>query len=300
MEANESRSAMNLSIPKAARGFVFGFLLAIIVGLLAGAYKANAQNAPSKRPDAANSERSLSDGRQIFEGRCAGCHGLDGRGGERAPDIATRPAVLQRTDAKLYEIIKGGLPATGMPAFPSLDDGSTKSLIAYVRFLQGKGPATTIPGNARNGEALFFGKARCSECHTIGGNGGFIASDLSAYGRGRAGSEIREAITNPKGDTRANTVLLVTTRSGNRLSGVVRNEDNFSLQLQSLDGSFHLLQKSEVASTARRPDSLMPSNYASTLSSQELDDLVGFLMTTANKEHAATAKRNDEEDEEDE
>ena len=32
-------------------------------------------------------------GRQIFESRCASCHGLDGLGGEHAPAIATRDAV---------------------------------------------------------------------------------------------------------------------------------------------------------------------------------------------------------------
>lgn len=259
--------------------------------------EAKAQDARPKGSPQTAGEASPAEGRQIFEGRCAACHGLDGRGGERAPDIATGPAVQQRTDAKLYEIIKGGNPTAGMPAFPSLDDGSTKALIAYVRLLQGKGPATSIPGNPQRGEALFSGKARCSECHTLNGKGGFIASDLSAFGRGRSAAEMRDAITKPR-DTRANALMLVATRNGEKLTGVVRNEDNFSLQLQALDGSFHLLLKPDIQSLAPQSGSLMPTDYASSLTSQELDDLIGFLMTVANKGQTSSVKKEDEEDEE--
>ena len=276
-------------------------LVVLIGGCVAILRAAHAQDSPQKRPPQTaqtNGDAPLAEGRQIFEGRCAACHGLDGRGGERAPDIATRPTVQQRTDAKLFEIIKGGNPTAGMPAFPSLDDGSIKGLIAYVRLLQGKGPATVIPGNPRNGEALFFGKARCSECHTLSGKGGFLASDLSAFGRGRSAAEIREAITKP-GGSRANAVVLVTSLDGEKFTGIVRNEDNFSLQLQALDGSFHLLMKADIASLTPQSASLMPTDYASSLSAQELDDLTGFLMTVANKEHSE-AKKESHEDEDNE
>jgi hypothetical protein len=36
-----------------------------------------------------------------------------------------------------------------------------------------------------------------------------------------------------------------------KYSGRVRNEDNFSLQLQTLDGAFHLFMKSELRSFER-------------------------------------------------
>src|SRR5256885_9825619 len=38
----------------------------------------------------------------------------------------------------------------------------------------------------------------------------------------------------------------VTTREGLQFTGIARNEDNFSLQLQSLDGAFHLFAKSDL------------------------------------------------------
>jgi hypothetical protein len=80
----------------------------------------------------------------------------------------------------------------------------------------------------------------------------------------------------------------------------VRNEDNFSLQVQGLDGSFQLYQKSEVASFSRQPGSLMPADYGTTLSRDELNDLISFLMFSARgvkMEAAAGAKPTDDEEE---
>jgi hypothetical protein len=51
--------------------------------------------------------------------------------------------------------------------------------------------------------------------------------------------------------------------------------------LQSLDGIFHLLAKSDLEHLEYQPKSLMPSEYGSVLSASELDDLVSYLIRTA-------------------
>ncbi len=223
-------------------------------------------------------ERSLGSGRQIFESRCASCHGLDGRGSERAPNIANDAKVQRRTDAALQRTIQDGIPGAGMPAFFTTDDITAKSVVAYVRFLQGKRGSALALGNAQSGQSLFFGKARCSECHMASGKGGFIASDLSAFVRTHSAEEIRRAITSPEESSKRSAVMLVKTSDGQQFSGVVRNEDNFSLQLQTLDGGFRLFLKSDVESVVRKAGALMPSDYATTLSAAEIDDLVRFLI----------------------
>ena len=81
-------------------------------------------------------------GREAFVGRCAGCHGTDGNGGELGPNIATR--VPSRTDADLSRVIRQGLVAAGMPAFTSLSDAETSDLVRFLRTLRlrtGMGPA---------------------------------------------------------------------------------------------------------------------------------------------------------------
>ena len=235
------------------------------------------------------SERSIADARQTFENRCAGCHGMDGRGGERAPDIATSPKVQRRTDSALTQIINDGIPAGGMPSFSTLDAPTIRALVKYLRFLQGQTGSATLPGNPENGKTIFFGRARCSECHLAGGEGGFIAPDLSSYARQRPLEEIRDAIVKPNQlSNAARGTISIATRSGQTLTGVLRNEDNFSLQLQSLDGTFHLIMKSDIANMTRDSKSLMPADYGSTLSASELNDLISFLMSIAQRDKSGS------------
>jgi cytochrome c oxidase cbb3-type subunit III len=239
------------------------------------------------------------DGQQIFESRCAGCHGLDGRGGERAPDIATSEKTQRRSDDELSRIIAGGVPGKGMPAFASLGS-SLKNVVAYLRQLQGKNVSAKFPGDAKRGRELFYGKPRCSECHAIAGSGGFIAPELSGFGANRSVDQILQAIVRPASTNRFGGKMIVKTLDGKEYSGVVRNEDNFSLQLQTLAGAFLLFQKSELAGFSRQPDSLMPADYATTLNRDELNDLVSFLMSAARgvKTDAAKSKKSDDEEEE--
>ncbi len=75
--------------------------------------------------------------------------------------------------------------------------------------------------------------------------------------------------------------MLVTTREGRQFTGVARNEDNFSLQLQSLNGTFHLFSKADLDRLEFLPKSLMPADYGAALSSGEIDDLVSYLVKTA-------------------
>src|SRR5712664_4426267 len=244
-------------------------------------------------------ERSIADGRQVFENRCAGCHGIDGRGGERAPDIATTAKTQPRSDSALAQIISNGIPAAGMPSFSAMDASTSRALVRYLRFLQGKIGSAALPGNPQNGKAIFFGRARCSECHLAAGAGGFIASDLSSYGRSRPIGEIRDAIVKPNQPSNApRGTVTIATRADQNLTGVLRNEDNFSLQLQSLDGIFHLLLKSDIATINRDPNSLMPADYGSTLSAGEQNDLVSFLMSVAQHDKSPDPKKTEPSDEE--
>jgi putative heme-binding domain-containing protein len=208
---------------------------------------------------------------------------LDGRGGERAPDIASHPSARRRSDAELFQVIQNGIPARGMPAFSTMDSSQVRALVSYLRLLQGKIGGGAVSGDPQQGKVLFFGKTRCSECHMMDGAGGFIASDLSAYGRTRAPEEIRAAITmqQNKSAGTADRLTTATLRDGQKLSGALRNEDNFSVQLQTLDGAFHLLTKAELQSLTRSSEPLMPSNYGSTLSQNEINDLISFLVASA-------------------
>ena len=198
------------------------------------------------------------------------------------------------SDADIARIIQSGIPDTGMPAFPSLTQADVEAVVRYLRVLQGKPVTLVLPGSPSAGKALFFGKAGCARCHLLRGKGGFIASDLTRYGPAHSVEEIRHAIVAPDESAggRAKTAVVLLA-DGKKLSGIVRNEDNFSLQLQGVDGSFYFLLKSELKSLEYEPNSLMPTDYASELSRKELDDVVSYLAR--GKADSSTGEAGDDE-----
>ncbi|MGB8948922.1 MAG: c-type cytochrome, partial [Candidatus Sulfotelmatobacter sp.] len=127
-----------------------------------------ANNILCQSPDSQEPTRALKPdirGKNIFEAKCATCHGLDGLGGEHAPDIIRRPAVKALSDQTLLGLIHDGIPEEGMPSFPSIGQEGGQAVVAYIRFLQGKSAGDSAPGDPIRGKDLFRGKAGCSGCH---------------------------------------------------------------------------------------------------------------------------------------
>jgi cytochrome c oxidase cbb3-type subunit 3 len=241
-----------------------------------------AGNILCQNPDSRESASALKPdlrGKGVFEVKCATCHGLDGLGGEHAPDIIRRPDVKALSDGAWLKLIHDGIPEEGMPGFPSLGEEDVHALVSYLHFLQGRSAARSLPGDPARGRDLFFGKAECSACHRIASRGQFVVGDLGGFARDHSRDEIRDAILRPTGGPQE--AATAVTRDGRKLSGVIRNEDNASLQLQDADGRFYLLMKSSLVSVQRKIGRLMPVDYAQRLSSTELNDLVGYILREA-------------------
>ena len=230
-------------------------------------------------------------GQQIFASHCAACHGLDGKGSERGPNLVSRPEVQKLSASELQSIISSGVPGTGMPPFRQLGRPAISTLIVYVKTLQGKGARIELPGDPASGKSVFFGAGGCSTCHMVSGQGGFLGPDLTAYGQTHTADQIEAAITNPAARESQRSRITVTTSAGERYEGVLRNEDNFSLQMQTADGAFHFFSKADLKAMDRSQDSLMPSDYRSRLSPVQFKDLSSFLLSLAEN---APARRNAE------
>jgi cytochrome c oxidase cbb3-type subunit III len=235
---------------------------------------------PLAQQNAKKRAGNSAEGKHVFATSCATCHGLDGHGAERGPDISGRPEVQQLSDKALLRIIERGVPGTGMPSFRLLGAEGIQAVVRYLRSLQGQDSGVVLPGDPERGKITFFGKAQCSQCHMANREGGFIASDLSSYARTLAAGEIRNAIVDPNRnlDPRKRAVI-VTTTDGKKYTGVLRNEDNFTLQMQTIDGAFHFFTKSELINMEYQAGSLMPADFASRLDKQEIDDVVSYLMS---------------------
>jgi cytochrome c oxidase cbb3-type subunit III len=262
-------------------------LLVLFVPLLAPAQQ-HAQNSPAHL---AQRQRA----RQLFANTCSACHGLDGMGSERAPNIITNAQVQKLSASEMFGVISGGVPGTGMPAFQQLGKPAITSLVAYVKGLQGKNQTAPLPGDPKSGEVLFFGSAQCSNCHMVSGRGGFIAPELTAYAQTHSAEQIKSTIINPAARDSLKPIVTATSENGERYQGIIRNEDNFSLQLQSEDGAFHFLSKADLKTIERGQDSIMPTDYSSRLSAAQLNDVVSYLLSLGSTSVAPPSHHEDEE-----
>jgi len=224
-------------------------------------------------------QRSSDQGAQLYESNCAVCHGGDGSGG-KSESIIT-PNFVSMSDAQLTKSLHDGTSG-GMPPYASLGDASIAAMVRYMRKLQGQSDipaATPVAGDPAAGRTLYFGKAQCSSCHMVQGDGGFIAADLTVYGRGHAADAIRREIVTP--DTTlapASRVVEVQTKTGAKLSGVIRHENNFNMDLQTPDGHYHFLVRSDLADVHYTDHSLMPHDFGAKLTPAEIDNIVSFVI----------------------
>jgi len=253
----------------------------ILAALSCGLGASHAQTSPPIAGKSKQSKQAQVAGKQTFESICASCHGLNGKGGDRAPDIATKSEVVRLSDSETLKVLREGILQKGMPPFATLGAAQLSEVLGYLRTLQGRGKTPVVTTNTEAGKEIFAGKGGCSQCHMVHGVGGFLGPDLSDYGARHSPADIRSAIVSAdKRPAFRKGLAKAKAKDGQLVSGLVRNEDNFSVQLQATDGTFHLLEKSSLSELTFNSTPVMPSDYGSKLSKAELDQLVGYLLSS--------------------
>jgi putative heme-binding domain-containing protein len=218
--------------------------------------------------------RPQTDGRRLYEAGCAPCHGADGEGGEKGPGIVEVRSSRSRARPDLRALIRTGIPAAGMPAFP-LPDADLDALAGYVAALIA--PAIDHPpaGDPRAGERFFFGQGDCARCHRVAGQGGFLGPDLSNLGRARGLRRIEQALRRPGArKVPGYGVVTLELRDGRTVRGLLKNESNYDAQVLSLQGQPLLVARQQIRRQVREPKSLMPPLSASP---EQERDLLAFL-----------------------
>lgn len=207
----------------------------------------------------ARAQNEFEEGRKKFESLCAPCHGADGTGGQRGPSIVDARRIRLRGEAELRDLIVKGVPASGMPGF-DLAGPDLERLTQFVRSLLAPASSHPVSGDIADGEAFFSGEGKCVSCHMVNGKGGAVGPDLTDLGNRRKLREIEQAIDSPGASIASGYgAVSVTLRDGRTLRGLARNQSNFDLQLQALDGRLHLLQRKNLSSVTRDRESLMPA-----------------------------------------
>jgi cytochrome c oxidase cbb3-type subunit III len=224
---------------------------------------------------AQSTSNELAQGKSLFRGNCAFCHGATGEGG-RGPNLVSGTPVHGASDTDLRRVISKGIPGTPMPSF-GLEHEEMDRLVVYVKSLRNASVAPEKgPGDAIAGKAVYE-KLRCSACHRIGGEGSVYGPELTRIGSGRPLAYLRQSIVDPSADVPSEyETVTVVNKDGKKISGIRINEDTFSVQLRTIGQDFLMIQKDEVKEVRAEKRSLMPP-FAH-LPQKDLDDLVSYLM----------------------
>lgn len=231
-----------------------------------------------------------------FRSNCAFCHGLGARGGGRGPDLTRAQKRHGRSDADLFRTINEGIPGTAMPPNGATQQGVGMTeeeiweVVTYIRSVEVKA-ASKPPGDAAHGRQLFFGSAVCSTCHMVEGKGGRLGPDLTTTGSARAADYIIESVRNPsrrlaqgiseamKEFSQEYETVKVETADGQKFTGVVLNEDSFTLQMMDTSEQLHFFEKTRLRSFTKSRESLMPAYDQKMLSDKDLNDILAFLQS---------------------
>jgi putative heme-binding domain-containing protein len=232
---------------------------------------------PTQEKNPFNTPADIEQGKKLYAGRCAGCHGPAGDGGKGA-NLATPVLPRGGTDLALYKVIRYGLPDTEMPSH-NMTQREIWQMSAFVRTL-GRAGEGSIRGDAKKGAALVRGKGACLGCHVLNGEGGHVGPPLTDIGVRRSPLYLRNKLIDPTQELAANySVVKLTTRDGKTLTGVRMNEDTYSIQVRDNNLGLHSFWKQDLTELNVEQRTSMPS-YAKKLTEQELNDIVAFLATT--------------------
>jgi PQQ-dependent dehydrogenase (methanol/ethanol family) len=227
----------------------------------------------------------LASGQRSFEARCGGCHGGDGKGGVRAPDIVTPGLVTQRSAEEMAALITDGLPDFGMPGF-QVPEPELTALITFYRTQASPATDAVVSGDAAKGQAMF--RRRCSGCHLRGDGMRMVGPDLSAIGSQRTLPELRAAVEAPDASiANGYAAVDVELADGKMLRGFSRNASNYDLQLQGLDGKLHLLLRTDYRDVKAVGKSLMPTLG---LAESDVDNLLAYLAKLDGTQQQAAKK----------
>ncbi len=137
-------------------------------------------------------------------------------------------------------------------------------------------------GDVAEGRTLFFGKATCLSCHSVGGRGADFGPDLSNIGEIRSRHDILEAIMYPSASfAREHETSKIVTKNSSYL-GIIKEQLPDVFIIATGPGSKVRVPRSEITFIEPEEVSMMPPGLLKQLSIQEISDLVSYLESLPN------------------
>ena len=129
----------------------------------------------------------------VKDARCAGCHREGGVGGPIGELRSVHDPEWMRAHVRDPEIL---VPGSRMPPAGAMTAGQGYAVLSYMRRVWARtGPMPQVSAGEQTA-AMVLGRY-CASCHMVDGEGASSAPDLTAIGRTRDATWLKEWITDP-------------------------------------------------------------------------------------------------------
>jgi PQQ-dependent dehydrogenase (methanol/ethanol family) len=266
--------------------------LAALALILATRLTAQSDRAEAQQNPFTGQPAAIAAGKTLYTAQCQSCH-------------ATGIATYQRgsADGEIFLNIRNGIRNTTMPPYTQLSTDQTWQIVAYMRTLNtGPAPLSTttaaVTGDTANGKLIFEGKGACLTCHQFNGKGISVGPDLTSSTL--TADQIQAAINNPNaaaapavgggggrgrggrgGGNVGRATVTATTADGKVYKGTRKSQDTFTIQFVDTTGAYRSFDRADLKDLKIDNTSLMPSDYATRLTTAEIRDVAAYLKSAA-------------------
>jgi putative heme-binding domain-containing protein len=211
----------------------------------------------------------------LYGTRCAQCHGGDAKG-ITGPDLTLLWAT-GTSDDRVFQVIQAGVDGSIMPS-SAAPDTEIWAMVAYVKSISTVPEFDNDRGDAARGREFF--SSTCTRCHSVNGVGGRLGPDLSRIAAIRSRDMLIRSIRDPSASVAAGyRAVTLVTRDGERIRGVTKSEDAFSIQIVDTNERLQGYVKADLEEVIHEDRSLMRQFGPDRLNDAELDDLLQYLST---------------------
>jgi putative membrane-bound dehydrogenase-like protein len=142
--------------------------------------------------------------------------------------------------------------------------------------------ALTLKGNTKRGRQLF--SKTCAVCHRLGGIGHQVGPDLAMV-RDKPPEWFLPALFDPNQAAEARYIgYYAVTKSGLTFTGILSNESGNSITLLGQEGKTRVILRSNLEELTSTGKSAMPEGLEKDLKSQDVADLIAFIIAGGPKE----------------
>lgn len=253
-------------------------------GVVTGQTSTGETKGPPPKDDPISVER----GKNTFVAACGFCHGSNGKGGEKGPDLLRSVLVLDDENGKtIGPVILRGRPDKGMPRFPF----TPQQIVDIAAFLHNSIKnaidrdnykiLNIVTGDAKAGAAYFIGAGHCTSCHSVTG-------DLKGIGAKYEPVTLQGKFLQPNYSWTEGTPphpviaysVTVTLPSGESFTGTPVNYDDFNVALKEPNGAYHSFKRTKDVPRVEIHNRLQAHlDLLSRYTDADIHNLTAYLVT---------------------